>query len=125
MKSLVKKCEINAGNDKVFEALTEPINIREWSGDEAVMDLNSGGKFSLWGGSIHGENVEVSRSRIVQKWKEKNWDKYSDVIFNITEENDKTMVELIHNDIPDSSFGSINEGWDKYYLGSLKSFLEA
>ncbi len=125
MKSLVKKYEIIARKEKVFEALTEPLNILQWSGDEAVMNLNDGGRFSLWGGSIHGENLEVSGSKIVQKWKEKSWDNYSRVVFNLIERNSKTTLELIHEDIPDSSFESINEGWDKYYLGPLKSFIEA
>ena len=125
MKSLVKKYEILARKEKEFEALTEPLNILQWSGDEAVMNLNDGGRFSLWGGSIHGENLEVSGSKIVQKWKEKNWDNYSSVVFNLIERNGKTTLELIHDDIPDSSFESINEGWDKYYLGPLKSFIEA
>ena len=80
MRNLVKKYEIHARKEKVFEALTEPLNILQWSGDEVVMNINDGGRFSLWGGSIQGENLEVSGSKIVQKWKEKNWDNYSSVV---------------------------------------------
>ncbi len=46
------------------------------------------------------------------------------VIFNLMEENGKTTLELTHNDIPEKSFESINEDWDRYYLGPLKVLLE-
>lgn len=124
MKSLVKKYEIHTRKNKVFEALTEPLSILQWSGDEAVMNPVKGGVFSLWSGSIHGENIQVTEEKIVQNWKEKDWDNYSTVIFNLIEENGKTTLELTHNDIPEKSFESINKGWDRYYLGPLKLLLE-
>ncbi len=124
MKSLVKKYEILARKDQVFEALTEPITISQWSGDEAFMNPVDGGKFSLWSGSIHGENKEVSEEKIVQNWKEKDWKNYSTVIFSLNEINGKTILEMKHLDIPDRSFESIDDGWDRYYLGPLKLLLE-
>ena len=125
MKRLVKQYEIEATRDKVFEALTEAIAIAQWSGDEAVMENEEGGSFSLWGGSIHGVNQKISSSGITQLWKEKNWDHYSKVIFNLKEQNGYTILELVHEDIPEHSFVSIDEGWDRYYLGAIKSYLES
>ena len=124
MKKLVKEYKIMARKEKVYEALTEPFNISQWSGDEAVMQLEKGGYFSLWAGSIHGENLEMSPSRIVQNWKERDWENYSTVVFNLSEENGITILEMVHSDIPQRSYDSIDEGWDKYYLGPLKAFIE-
>ena len=125
MKQLVKSYEIQAKRVKVFEALTEPLYIKQWSGDEAVMDPRSGGLFSLWSGSIHGENSEVSADRIVQKWKEKDWDNYSEVVFILNEKNGVTHLRMVHTLIPNSAFDALDEGWDRYFLGPLKSFLES
>ena len=125
MKTLIKECEISAPRARVFEALTEPMSILQWTGDEAVMENEAGGFFSLWSGSIHGKNLEVTPSKIVQDWKEKNWSNYSKVTLELSEENGITLVRLIHEGIPKQSFSSLDEGWDKYYLGALKSYLES
>ena len=124
MRSITKEYEISADIDQVFEALTEPLNIRQWSGDEAVMEKFEGGSFSLWSGSIQGKNVEVGKHRIVQSWKEKNWKNFSKVEFLLTEKNGKTLLRMTHEQIPDQSYESMNLGWDKYYLGPLISFVE-
>ncbi|MEQ9425471.1 MAG: SRPBCC domain-containing protein [Cyclobacteriaceae bacterium] len=124
MKKLNKKYEINAPKEKVFEALTDPLTIEQWSGAEAVMNAECGGEFSLWGGSIHGKNNEVTNDYIIQDWKEKGWKNYSKVSFFLNVENGKTILELIHDDIPEGSYKSLDDGWDKYYLGAIKNLLE-
>ena len=125
MKNLTKKYQINASSEEVYKALTDPSLIEKWSGQPAEMDIKPGGKFSLWGGSIHGINKEISKNKITQDWQEKNWEKSSKVTFNIREENDTTYLELIHDEIPEDSFNSIDNGWDEYYLGPLKKMLES
>lgn len=114
-----------ATKERVFETLTEPMNISQWSGDEAVMEKRAGGDFSLWGGSIHGQNLVITKSRIVQIWKEKNWKHFSKVQIQLIEKKGATILHLIQEDVPDGSYKSLNEGWDKYYLGAIKSFLES
>lgn len=44
--------------------------------------------------------------------------------FALGEEGDKTKVELLHQDVPDSSAKAIENGWKEYYLGPLKTLLE-
>ena len=110
--------------EKVFEALTDPLNIRQWSGDEAIMSCSAGSDFSLWGGSIHGRNVEITPTSIVQEWKEKDWDFYSEVKFKLIGQKGETKLEMTHSGIPENSFSSIDKGWDKYYLGPIKVLLE-
>lgn len=125
MKSLTKQYQINASSEEVYKALTNLSMIEKWSGQPAEMDIKPGGKFSLWGRSIHGINKEVSKNKITQDWQEKNWKIPSKVTFNIREENGTTYLELIHDDIPEDSFNSIDKGWDEYYLGPLKKMLES
>ena len=124
MKSLIKEYKIHASIDEIFEALTDPDIIEEWSGDYAEMDARPGGKFSLWEGSIHGENKEISKNKIVQEWYEEGWEKPSKLTMTFEENNGITNVKLIHINIPDGSLESIKEGWDKYYMGPLIELVE-
>ena len=119
MGTINKKYVIKASSKKVFQALTEEEAITSWSGDEATMNSQEGGVFSLWGGSIHGENLIISQNQIVQKWKEENWEHFSNVTFNIIDNGQTTEVELVHENIPEASLKSINEGWDQYYMLAL------
>ena len=121
---LVKRYDIAAETSQVYQALIDPQLIEEWSGDRAEMDITSGGLFSLWGGSIHGVNVSVSKETLVQDWKELDWKYYSRVTFNLRKTESGTTLELIHEDIPVESFESIDSGWDDYYLNPLKMLVE-
>ncbi|MDN5200901.1 SRPBCC domain-containing protein [Fulvivirgaceae bacterium BMA10] len=124
MKTIVKNYDINASKTKVYEALTDQKIIESWSGSPAKMDLAEGGEFSLWGGTIHGVNHKITQDQIIQDWKEEKWEAFSKCTFNLDESDGVTHLELVHEDIPDGSAKSIDNGWDIYYLGPLKELLE-
>jgi activator of HSP90 ATPase len=125
MKSFTKKYVIKASAQKVFDALTNPKLIEVWSGSTAKMNAKAGSLFSLWGGSIHGKNLEVSPTKIVQHWKEDKWKDFTTVSFQLDEAKGATTVKLVHEEIPDGSFKNIKDGWDQYYMLPLKEFVEA
>jgi len=121
MKTIKQTYSMKATAKAIFDALTNPEVIEVWSGTPAEMNKIEGEKFSLWGGEIHGTNLEfVENKKIVQEWYGGKWDKPSKVTFTLTEENDETTVELLHEDVPDNSHGSIDDGWRTYYLGPMK-----
>jgi activator of HSP90 ATPase len=124
MGTVTKTYTIHAKPQEVYNALINEDLIEQWSGTEATMDIKPNGLFSLWGGSIHGINLEVSPTKIVQHWKEEVWDDYSKCTFTITEKDGLTELHLLHEDIPESSVKDIDGGWDDYYLGPLKELLE-
>jgi len=126
MGTVNKKYIIRAKPDRVFDYLTHPLKIERWSGSSAEMDVKEGSTFSLWEGSIHGINRKISRSQIVQDWKEKTWKDYSRVTMNLTAGDKKeiTELELIHENIPEASVDSINQGWDEYYFNPLIDLVE-
>ena len=125
MKPITKIYYINAPIKEVYKALTDEILIEEWSGAETEMDSKPGGTFSLWGGSIHGVNKEVTATHIVQDWKEEEWKDFTKVVFNLKEKGGATELELIHTGVPEKEVDNINDGWDEYYLGPLKEFVES
>jgi uncharacterized protein YndB with AHSA1/START domain len=113
--------EIEASPDKVFEALVNEEIIEHWSGDEAKMSPEVGAKFSLWGGQMFGTNLEVVKNKkLVQEWCYDQWDEPSKVTFEIKGKGDYTIVELIHEDVPQQSLKNISDGWSLYYLGAIQ-----
>ncbi len=116
---------MNATPEEVFEALVNPDIIQDWSGDEAKMNDQVGGKFSLWGGQMFGINTEVVKNkRLVQDWGYDQWDTLTKVTFTIKAKGKKAVVELLHEDVPEKSLQSITEGWNTYYLGAMQDMFE-
>jgi uncharacterized protein YndB with AHSA1/START domain len=124
MKALSKEYKIRAPKQRVFEALTQPDLIAEWSGEAAEMDNNPGGDFSLWGGDVFGVNLEVSPDKIVQDWQDSNWEKPSKVVFTLTENSGTTILKVLHKNIPDRAFIGVNIAWDEDYVKPLKELVE-
>ncbi len=125
MKSLIKEYLINASLEDVFNALTDPDIIEEWSGSPAEMESEPGGSFFLWDGSIQGFIREISPTKIVQDWQEESWDTYSKVTFTLSEEGGKTRLKLVHINIPSAAYDNVNEGWDEYYMNPMIELLES
>lgn len=125
MKSLKQSYIIKASPEKVFEALTNPEVIQQWTGGTAKMDDKTGTRFELWNGDIHGRNIEViPNKKLVQEWYGGKWDEPSMVRFTLVARDNETILELAQENIPDAAFNSIENGWKVYYLGPLKELFE-
>lgn len=125
MPTIQKTYEMNASPEEVFEALVNPELIEDWSGDEAKMTANVGGEFSLWGGQMFGTNLEVIKNKkLVQEWCYDQWKDPSKVTFTIKAKGKKTIVDLLHEDVPEKSLNSISDGWDSFYLGAMQQMFE-
>lgn len=115
---------IHAGVGKVWEALVNPVLINEWGAGPAKMSDKVGFKFSLWNGDIYGKNLEVKlRKMIVQEWVFGKG-KPSRVQISLTFENQRTYIDLLHEDVPDRDRDKINKGWKDFYFGPLKDWVE-
>ncbi len=116
---------INSSLEEVWKALTDPKYIDAWGGGPAKMDEKKGTKFELWGGDIHGKNIEVvPLKKLVQEWFGGSWDHPSIVTFTLTKEKDAIKIDLLHKDVPDNEAKDIDEGWKEYYLEPLREYLE-
>ncbi len=126
MKTIKQEYLIDAPVEKVWKALVDPKQIGEWgAGPNVKMNENVGTKFSLWGGDVHGENTKVVENRVLeQDWFGGDWDEPSKVKFTLSDEDGKTKIELVHENIPDNETKDIDDGWRRYYLGPLKDYLE-
>lgn len=125
MPTIQQTYEMNATAEEVFEALVNSEIIQIWSQDEAKMSDQVGGSFMLWGGQMFGTNLEVVKNKkLVQEWCYDQWDAPSKVTFTIKTKGKKTVVELLHEDVPERSLKSITEGWNDYYLGAMQEMFE-
>jgi len=125
MKTIRKVYTISAPRKKVWKALVDPKVINEWGGGPSKMDEKIGTEFWLWGGDIHGKNMEVIKEeKLVQQWFGGDWPNPSIATFTIQQENNKTILELEHSNVPDEEVNDIEQGWDDYYLGPMKKMLE-
>jgi len=125
MKSFTQTYTINAPLEKVWKALIDPEEIDLWGAGPAVMDDQEGTEFKLWDGDIYGKNIEVKKeARLVQEWSEDGWETPSKVAFDLSEKDGKTIVDLTHENVPDSEAKEIEDGWKRHYLGPLKKYVE-
>src|SRR5665213_1368750 len=125
MKDFKKYYRIPAPPSEVYMALTNPLTIELWTGEEAVMSTEPGSEFSWWGGDIVGKNLEFEEGKkIVQQWYFDGQPEASIVSIKLHPDKKGTSAELRHTNIPDADYDSFADGWDTSYFGPLAEFFE-
>ena len=126
MKDLKKYYIVGAPPEDVYNAITNPLAIRLWTGEEAVMSTEPGSEFLMWEGAISGKNLEFTDGKkVVQEWYFGDQPEASIVTIILHPHKDGTSAELRHTNIPDEDFNDIAEGWDTSYFGSIIDFFDA
>ena len=126
MKSIRKTIHIKASVEEIFTAITNPLTIELWSGYSAVMEPIPRTPFSMFDGDITGTLLSLEPPSIVeQQWDFGEQPVPSVARIELSEDGNKTRIELNHSNIPDEAFDNINIGWKEYFFGALKSYLEA
>ncbi len=120
------RVKIKAELEDVFAAFTNPFTIELWSGYPAVMGIEPGSEFSLWEGDIAGHVIEViDQQQVVQEWYFGPQEEQSIVTIKLfPQSGNKVQVDVIHTNIPEEAYEEIVEGWNEFYLGAIKEFLE-
>lgn len=125
MKDFKKYYIIPAPPDQVFLALTNEATFQLWSGDQADIQAEPGGEFSLWDGSIVGKFLELEPpNKIVQQWYFGDQPEESIVTIKLHPHAQGTSAELRHTNIPDTEYQDIVDGWNDVYFSSLIEFYE-
>ncbi|MBI9065384.1 MAG: SRPBCC domain-containing protein [Marinilabiliaceae bacterium] len=125
LKELRTRVKIKAEMEDVYAAFVNPFTIELWSGYPAEMSTEPGSPFSLWEGDISGHNIEFEeQKRIVQEWYFGEQDQPSIATIKFFKDGGKVQVDVIHTNIPEDAYEGITEGWNDYYLGAIKTFLE-
>ena len=125
MKDFKKYYLLPATPQEIYMALTNPLTVELWTGEEAVMSTEPGSEFSMWDGSIVGKNLEFEDGKkIVQQWYFDGQPEASIVTIKLHPDKKGTSVELRHTNIPDQDYDSFAEGWDDSYFGPLADFFD-
>ena len=116
---------IPAAPEEVYKALTNPDEIRFWTGEEALMSTEPGSEFELFEGSIAGKNLAFeTNKKIEQEWYFGEQEVPSLVTIKLHPHKKGTSVELQHTNIPEDAYADIVEGWDEAYFGNLLAYFE-
>lgn len=125
MKDFKKYYVIPASPAEVYIALTNPVTMELWTGEEAEMSTVPGSEFSMWEGSIVGKNLEFEQDKkIVQQWYFDGQPEDSIVTIKLHADKAGTSVELRHTNIPDADYDDMVDGWNNNYFGALADFYE-
>ena len=125
MKSFTKKYEIQAPLEKVWLCLTDADEMNKWGAEPATFIAEINSEFTMWGDYINGKVTKIIKYKILEEeWTVEGMDVPSLVTFRIEENNNITIVELTHGNIPDNLVDELFQGWDDHYLGAIKDYLE-
>jgi len=129
----------NAPVSRVWKAITDKNDMKQWYFDLAEFKAEPGFKFSFSGKGRKGEDYlhlceikeVIPEKKLSYSWTYKGYPGYSLVTFELFKEGDKTRVKLTHEGIesfasngPDFAKESFNEGWTQLIGTSLRDFVE-
>ncbi|MCI4353572.1 MAG: SRPBCC domain-containing protein [Thermoplasmata archaeon] len=114
---------------KVYDALTTARGHSGFTGAAARITPKVGATFTVWGGYIHGKNLELVRGKkIVQSWRpsEETWpeDYYSTVSFTLAPEKGGTRITFVHSGVLPDHAGHLSSGWKKSYWEPLRAYFQ-
>ena len=118
---------LKASPHAVYEAIMDSKQHAGFTGSAVKMSRKVGGNFSVYGGDIQGENLELkSDTKIVQSWRYRNWPDghYSKVTFSLKETPGGTLLTFTQSGVPEEFYEEIRQGWRDYYWEPMKGMLE-
>jgi uncharacterized protein YndB with AHSA1/START domain len=130
---------LNAPAGKVWKAITDKNDMKEWYFDLADFKPEPGFEFQFEGGPDPGKSyvhlckvVEaVPNKKLSYTWKYAGYPGDSLVTFELTEEGPKTRLRLTHTDLetfpadnPDLARENFVGGWNEIIGKSIKEFFE-
>lgn len=128
----------NASVSKVWKAITDKDEMKNWYFDLPEFKPEIGCKFQFEGGPDDRKYVHLCRvtdvipnKKLAYSWKYDGYSGESFVMFELFGEGDKTRVKLTHAgletfpaDNPDFDRKNFEAGWTKIIGTSLKNYLE-
>ena len=110
-----------ANPSDLYDCLVNQQRVCMYTRSAAQIEAKAGGQFSLYGGSIVGEIVELEKDcRIVMRWKLKDWSSFSTVTFTMAKHNG-TKLTLTQKDIPSADYERTRSGWNNYYWTPIRA----
>ncbi len=120
---------IRATPTQVYDALMTSKGHAAFTGAPARISPKVGGRFTAWGGYIHGKNVELVPGKlIVQDWRpsDSSWpsDYYSRVRFQMKPVRGGTRIAFTHSRVLEEHAGHLSKGWKESYWDPLRAYFQ-
>lgn len=121
--AIKREIRVAARPETIFTLLTDPSRMVRWKGALAELDPRPGGIYRVQFNSrdtARGTYVEVvPNRRVVFTW---GWEGSGKVVppgsstveITLTPDGDRTIVTLIHRDLPEAAREEHTKGWDLY-----------
>ncbi|WAC40697.1 SRPBCC family protein [Pedobacter sp. SL55] len=137
--SILVERTFNVPASKVWSALTDISDMKQWYFDIEKFEPKVGFKFDFMGGPnedtqyLHLCEVTevIENEKLAYTWRYDNYPGNSLVCWQLIDRGEKTIVRLTHTDIPSLAEGSpdfskenFSEGWNYILHTSLKEYLE-
>jgi uncharacterized protein YndB with AHSA1/START domain len=135
---VIKEVLLNASASKVWKAITDKDDMKQWYFDFAEFKPEVGFEFQFYGGSDEKKYLHLCKitevitgKRLTYSWRYDGYPGNSFVTFELFDEAGKTRLKLTHKGI--ESFGTDNsdlakenfvEGWNQIIGKSLKEYIE-
>lgn len=128
----------NASVAKVWKAITDKDDMKQWYFDLAAFKPEVGFGFRFKGGPEDGIQYEhvcvitevVVNNKLTYSWRYEGYEGISYVSFELFEEGNKTRVKLTHTGLesfpahPDFAKKNFEAGWNAIIGSSLKEYVE-
>ena len=129
----------NAPLEKVWKAITDRTEMKQWYFDIAEFKPEPGFEFSFTAGDSNKSYLHLCRiteveegKKLAYTWRYDGYEGDSEVTWELFEENGKTRVKLTHSGLetfpaetnPDLAKNNFEQGWNEILGKSLKEYLE-
>ena len=117
-----------ASPDYLYDMYLDPDAHAAFTGAPVTIEARPGAPFSAFEGMLSGTILHLQPKRlIVQSWRSGNWpedavDSVLVLTFHPARANE-TRIELNHINVPLEDYAGVSEGWQKYYWGPWRDFL--
>jgi uncharacterized protein YndB with AHSA1/START domain len=112
---------------RVMQLLTDARLIRKWSGSEAIVENEVGGRFEMFDGWVTGTVLKVGENELAYTWSTTDWAEGttpSEVHYLLKPDEAGTKVVLKHTGLPnEDEMKSHKSGWTDYFFDPLEDFI--
>jgi len=127
----------NAPVEKIWKAITDKNQMKQWYFDLAEFKPEVGFEFQFYGGTPEKQWLHLCKvtevipmKKLTHSWRYEGYDGNSFVTFELFPEGNKTRLKLTHEGlesfpaVPEFRKENFTEGWTSIIGKSLKEFLE-
>lgn len=128
MRNIIRQTVVlPAPAEKLFEMYLNPAKHGVITGAPVKIGDKRGSEFKAFDGNLTGTVIEVIKPRlIIKSWRSIHFlaeDPDSTLILSFTPEGDEGRIDLIHLDVPDQDYESVDQGWEQYYWTPWRNYL--